>query len=185
MVLLLLTLNALGTLFWYFHCWFPNASCNISHKLLRPSQFQDKFMEILEWFPTSLLTVSAHWKSGPVNLTVLGVCQMVLWLIMSLLDKFYFQKKIEVSKLIRNIMDFFFFFFTEDVLSTQFVAFLHAILKKHKQVSALFLFYALLKLLENYLIDSLLFVKEYWTSMKYNTFMIPSFFSVHQSCNFL
>ena len=44
---------------------------NISHKLLRPSKFLEKFMEILEW-PTlqkkirslPLLSVAAYWKSS-------------------------------------------------------------------------------------------------------------------------
>ena len=44
---------------------------NISHKLLRTSQFLEKFMEILEWSslqiksgPFPLLNVAAYWKSS-------------------------------------------------------------------------------------------------------------------------
>lgn len=138
MVLLLLTLNALGTLFWYFHCWFPNASCNISHKLLRPRQFQDKFMGILEWSPTPLLTVSAHWKSSPVNLTVLeGMSNgfmtnyITAWEIL-------FSKKNWSVKINEKYNGF--FFLTEDVLSTQFVLFLHAMLKNTNKFLYFFYF---------------------------------------------
>ena len=44
---------------------------NISHKLLRPSQFLEKFMKILEWStlqkqirPPPLLNVTAYWKNS-------------------------------------------------------------------------------------------------------------------------
>ena len=44
---------------------------NISHKLLRPSKFLEKFLEILEWSffrnksgPSPLLNVAAYWMSS-------------------------------------------------------------------------------------------------------------------------
>ena len=40
------------------------SSYNISHKLLRPSQFLEKFMEILNSGPFPLLNVAGYWKSS-------------------------------------------------------------------------------------------------------------------------
>ena len=49
---------------------YPKSAPDISHKLLRQSQFLETFMEILEcplyrkkWGPSPLLNVAAYWKS--------------------------------------------------------------------------------------------------------------------------
>ena len=57
---------------------------NISHKLLRPSQFLEKFMEILEWSalqryirPLPLLNVAGYWKNSNTEACVEKLSQIL------------------------------------------------------------------------------------------------------------
>ena len=57
---------------------------NISHKLLRPSQFLEKFMEILEWSilqkeirSLPLLNVAGYWKSSNTEACVEKLSQIL------------------------------------------------------------------------------------------------------------
>ena len=58
---------------------------NISHKLLRPSQFLGKFMKILEWStlfrnksgPSPLLNVAVYWQSSDTETCVKKMSQIL------------------------------------------------------------------------------------------------------------